>query len=92
MKINLQTLHFKASDDLKNLVEEKVSKLDRFNSSIISAEVILTDEGDRLLNKTCDIRLIIPGNDDMVKKSAATFEEALSEAVNTLQGILSAKK
>ena len=92
MKINLQTLHFKASDDLKNFVEEKVNKLGRFDSSIISAEVTLTEEGGGLLNKTCDIRLVVPGNNDMVKKTAASFEEAVSEAVNTLQGILSAKK
>lgn len=92
MKINLQTLHFKASDDLKNFVEEKVNKLGRYDSSIISAEVTLTDEGDRLLNKTCDIRLIVPGNDDLVKKSAASYEEAVSEAVSVLQAMLSAKK
>ena len=92
MKINLQTLHFKASDDLKNFVEEKVNKLGRFDSSIISAEVTLTEEGSGLLNKTCDIRLVVPGNDDFVKKTAASFEEAVSESVNTLQGMLSAKK
>lgn len=92
MKINLQTLHFKASDDLKNFVEEKVNKLSRFDSSIISAEVTLSDDGGGLENKTCDIRLIVPGYDDFVKKSAATFEEAVSDAVNTLQGILNAKK
>ena len=92
MKINLQTLHFKASDDLKNFVEEKVNKLGRFDSSIISAEVTLTEEGGGLLNKTCDIRLVVPGNHDMVKKTAASFEEAISESVNTLQGMLSAKK
>ena len=92
MKINLQTLHFKANDDLKNFVEEKVNKLGRFDSTIISAEVTLTDEGGGLLNKTCDIRLIVPGNDPFVKKTAATFEEAVAESVNTLQAILSAKK
>lgn len=92
MKINLQTLHFKASDNLKNFVEEKVSKLGRFDSSIISAEVTLTEDGSALVNKTCDIRLVIPGHDNMVKKSASTYEEAVLDAVNTLQGILSAKK
>ena len=92
MKINLQTLHFKGSDDLKNFVEEKVSKLEKFNSEIISAEVTLTEDGGGLQNKTCDIRLIVPGNDDIVKKSASSFEEAIAEAVSTLQSILTAKK
>lgn len=92
MKINLQTLHFKGSEELKNFVEEKVSKLAKFDSTIISAEVTLTEDGSALQNKTCDIRLIVPGNDDMVKKSASSFEEAISDAVNTLQTILTAKK
>ena len=92
MKINLQSVHFKASDALKSFVEEKVNKLGRFDSSIISAEVTLTEEGGGLENKTCDIQLVVPGNDNFVKKSAASFEEAVSDAVNTLQGILSAKK
>ena len=92
MKINLQTLHFKGSDDLKNFVEEKVSKLERFDSSIISAEVTLTEDGNGLQNKTCDIRLVVPGNDDIVKKSASSFEEAISDAVSTLQMKLTAKK
>lgn len=92
MKINLQTLHFKGSDDLKNFVEEKVSKLERFDSSIISAEVTLTEDGNGLQNKTCDIRLVVPGNDDIVKKSASSFEEAISDAVSALQIKLTAKK
>ena len=92
MKINLQTLHFKANDELKSFVEEKVNKLSRFDSSIISAEVTLTDDGGGIQNKTCDIRLVVPGNDNFVKKSASSFEEAVSETVSTLQELLSAKK
>lgn len=92
MKIHLQSVHFKASDELKSFVEEKVNKLGRFDSSIITAEVTLSDDGGGLENKTCDIRLVVPGNDDFVKKSAASYEEAVSEAVNALQSILSAKK
>ena len=92
MKINLQTLHFDATDELKSFVEEKVNKLGRFDSSIMSAEVTLTDEGSGLESKTCDIRLVIPGNDDFVKKTAATFEEAISESVNVLLGMINARK
>ncbi|MEO6684298.1 MAG: HPF/RaiA family ribosome-associated protein [Ginsengibacter sp.] len=91
MKINLQTIHFKANDAIKTFVDDKVGKLARFDSSIISAEVTLTDDGGGLENKTCDIRLIVPGNDNFVKKSAASFEEAIAECVSALQGVLTAK-
>ena len=92
MKINLQTLHFKASDNLNNFVEEKVGKLVRFDDSIISAEVTLTEDGNSVDNKFCDIRLVVPGNDDFVKKNAVSFEVAIADAVDTLQKILTEKK
>ena len=36
MKINLQSLHFKASDQLKEFVDEKVGKLFRLNDDILA--------------------------------------------------------
>ena len=92
MKINLQTLNFKADEKLKDFVNEKVGKLERFDGSIISAEVTLTDSGNSADNKHCDIQLVVPGNDNFVKKSGASFEEAIAEAVDTLRVILSARK
>ena len=92
MKINLQTLKFKAKDELDNFVTEKVSKLERFDDKIISADVTLSIDGDIPENKVCEIRLIVPGYDDFVKKNAATFEEAISSSVETLQKILRRKK
>ena len=92
MKINLQTLHFKAGDELKSFVDEKVGKLARFDDSILSAEVTLTLDGNSIDNKLCDIRLVVPGNDDFVKKSAVSFEEAIADCVNVLQQKLTERK
>ncbi|MEO8720082.1 MAG: HPF/RaiA family ribosome-associated protein [Ginsengibacter sp.] len=93
MNINLQTLKFKAKPELINFVNEKVGKLSRFDDKIISADVTLSVDGANILdNKICDIRLIVPGNDDFVKKNAATFEEAVSNSVDILQKILQRKK
>ncbi|MEO7043838.1 MAG: ribosome-associated translation inhibitor RaiA [Ferruginibacter sp.] len=93
MKINLQSLHFKASDNLKEFVEDKVSKLSHFDDKIISADVTLfSDDGKNIDNKVCEIRLVVPGYDDFVKKNAESFEEAIADAVETLQKILRRKK
>ena len=92
MKITFQALHFVANEKLKSFVEEKVNKLSRYDASIISAEVTLTEDGNSVNNKTCDIRLVVPGNDHLVKKSASAFEESIADAVDTLQVILTAKK
>lgn len=89
MKINLQSLKFTAKNHLKEFVEEKVAKLDRFYDRIIAAEVTLTLEDEKLVdNKACDIKLLIPGNDVLVKRNAASFEEAILTCVETLQNNL----
>lgn len=93
MKINMQSLHFKASENLKEFVDEKVGKLFRYDDKIISADVTLfSDDGKNIDNKVCEIRLVVPGYDDFVKKNAASFEEAILEAVEILQKILRRKK
>lgn len=93
MKINLQSLKFTAKQHLIDFVHEKVNKLERFDDKIISAEVSLyTQDGKHVDNKACDIRLVIPGNDLIVKRNAATFQEAVLNAVETLQNLLTRKK
>ncbi|MEO8853398.1 MAG: HPF/RaiA family ribosome-associated protein [Ginsengibacter sp.] len=93
MKINLKTLKFKPKDELNNFVTEKVSKLERFDDKIMSADVTLSLDGpNNPENKICEIRLVVPGYDDFVKKNAATFEEAIDNCVEALQTILRRKK
>ncbi|MEO6135819.1 MAG: HPF/RaiA family ribosome-associated protein [Ginsengibacter sp.] len=93
MKINLKSLKFTAKEELKEFVQEKVSKLSRFNDKIISAEVTLFLEDTKLPdNKVCEIKLVVPGNDDFVKKTAVSFEEAILSSVETMQTILQRKK
>lgn len=93
MKINLQSLKFTAKPHLIDFVHEKVNKLERFDDRIISAEVTLyTQDGKHIDNKACDIRLMIPGNDLIVKRNGSTFQESILTAVETLQNQLTRKK
>ena len=93
MKINLKSLHFNASSQLKEFVDEKVGKLFHHNEEILSAEVTLFADDIKIRNnKVCEIRLVVPGYDDFVKKDAASFEEAVLDAVEALQKILRRKK
>lgn len=93
MTINIQSLKFTAKQELQDFVNEKVGKLSRFDDKIISADVTLElDTANKIDNKICEIRLIVPGYDDFVKKNATTFEEAVLNSVDTLQTILQRKK
>ncbi len=92
MQINLQTLKFDARPELNDYVNEKVGKLSQYEDKIISADVTLSINGDIVENKVCEIRLVVPGNDDFVKKNATTFEEAIHSCADVLQKILRRKK
>lgn len=89
----MKALKFSAKNHLKEFLNEKVSKLERFDDKILSAEVTLTLlDVKNSANKQCDIRLIVPGNDHIVKCTGESFEEAILKAVETLQNVLQRKK
>ncbi|MCO6497840.1 MAG: ribosome-associated translation inhibitor RaiA [Chitinophagaceae bacterium] len=93
MKVNLKCLKFSPKEHLKEFVNDKVSKLERFDDKIISAEVTLyIQDGKHIDNKACDIRLVVPGNDHIVKKAATSFEAAILDAVETMQNLLNRRR
>jgi putative sigma-54 modulation protein len=92
MTINIQSVHFKASDDLQQHVQEKVGKLFEHNDKIVRADVTLFEDGGAPNNQYCEIRLIVPGNDHIAKKAAPTYEKAVHDTVDTLLKILRQQK
>lgn len=89
MDIIIQSLGFKAGNELEEYVREKLGKLNP-NDHIIRANVTLflgPDKGTTNLTY-CEIRLEVPGNDHFVKEDGTEFVQAIDEAVNKLQKIL----
>ncbi len=93
MKVQVQAVNFNADKDLIQLIEEKVKGLLRFYDHIIEARVYLkvqkTSQRD---NKELEIRLGIPGDDPVVKKTSYSFEDALLQAVTTMKKTLKRHK
>ncbi len=92
MTVNIQSIHFKASEKLQAHVQEKVRKLFDLNDKIIRAEVILFQDGSGPASQFCEIKLAVPGKDHLATKGAATYEKAVVGAVATLQRVLRRKK
>ena len=44
MNIDITSRHFTASDHLKNLVYEKIKKIEKFHEGILNCKIILTKE------------------------------------------------
>lgn len=86
MKITIQSIHFNSKVELNDFITEKVAKLAHLFDKIESASVTLKlEKSDTRENKTCDIRLGVPGNDLFVSRQSETFEAATIDAVDALQ-------
>ncbi len=93
MKLRFQTQGFTASEDLTQLLYQKVAKLAKFFDKIIVAEVRMSsDNSDVNENKVCNIRLVIPGNDLLANAQCKTFEEAVADAVEALKKQIEKRK
>ncbi len=88
MDVIIQSLGFKAGEQLEEYIREKLSKL-RPNDHIVRANVTLFLGPDRATPNTyCEIRLEVPGNDHFIKESSPEFEQSVDSAVNKLQTML----
>lgn len=93
MDIIIQAKDFKVGNSLRAFITEKVGKLYNKCKSIIRAEVILRQGGhSELENKLCEIRLLVPGNDHIVKVNSTVYEKSVFKAVNVLDKILRRNK
>jgi len=89
MNIIIKSVDFQASNALETFVKEKVGKLFKHSNNIIRANVILRKgENNSIENKQCQITLMIPGNDHIVKRKAGLYEKSVLQAVEVLQKIL----
>jgi len=86
MKLDIQSVHFKADSDLLEFIQKKVDKLEQFYDGILSGEVKLRiDKAEDKENKVVEIMLDVPGNNLFSKRQCASFEEATDEAVEALR-------
>ena len=93
MKITIQTVGVTPHEPLKEKIKKKLSKLETFYDKIVEAAVYLKVENTSdKNNKTIELVVKIPGNDIVVKKTGASFEESLDESVDTAKKLLIKKK
>ena len=93
MKINITNIAFTLRKELGDLIQNKVKKLVRFYKEIIGIEISLkVDKSTTKQNKTCKIRLVIPGYDMLSGARDETFEGATAKAVEALERQIERRK
>ncbi|KPH12365.1 HPF/RaiA family ribosome-associated protein [Chryseobacterium sp. ERMR1:04] len=93
MKITVQSIGLTPHEPLESHIEKKVSKLETFYDKIHEGKVFLKVENNAdKVNKTTELILAVPGEDIVVKKTSASFEESLDLCVDTAKKLLIKKK
>ncbi|MGM5631237.1 ribosome-associated translation inhibitor RaiA [Apibacter raozihei] len=93
MKIKAQAVNFNAQESLLEFLDKKLSKLDLFYDKIVRANVYMKLENSTdKENKTVDIILEVPGDDLVVKKTSASFEESIDLSCEALKKMIIKKK
>lgn len=85
MKVDIQSIHFKADVKLLDFITRKVEKVQTFSDGIQSADVYLKVEKDaEKENKTVEVKINISGNPIFAKEQSNTFESATDLVLDKL--------
>lgn len=86
MNITINAVKFKADPKLEKFTTDKLGKLDRIIDSATKCEVFLkVDKPETDNNKIAEISLTLPGQTLFNSKQADTFEQAVSDCVDSMK-------
>lgn len=85
MDTRITARHFSASKQLKDFVNTRVGKLERFYDGITDARVILSKHNGSGGPKTAEITLNVRRNSLIAQEEAQSHEEAIDRCVSRLR-------
>ena len=83
MNIEVTARHFTPSDILKELIEEKVSKVEKYNVELTRCNVVLTKE-ENGVEQSVEIIAHGKGHEFVSHDNSSKFEKSLANAVDKL--------
>ena len=85
MNINVQSIHFEATEQLHAFIEKKVGKFAK-NCDEATADVVLkVVKPETAMNKEVQISLVMSGGKLFAEKTCDTFEEAVDRCCEALK-------
>ena len=93
MHVNFQSINFKADIKLVEFTQRRIEKISQFYDQIVDVYVYTKVENfSDKINKLVELKIGIPGDDVIVKKTAKTFEEAINSAADSAERVLKRRK
>jgi len=93
MNVIFQSVNYTADAKLIAFTEKRMQKTALFHNQIVEIYVYtkVENHSDKI-NKQAELKIGIPGDDVIVKKTAKTFEEAIQMAADTAERVLKRRK
>ena len=82
MNVKITSRHFTPSEQLKALVNEKISKVNKFNIQLTRCHVILSRENG--LEESVEIVTHSKGHEFVAHDNSSVFKKSLANSVNKL--------
>lgn len=93
MKVNVHAVNFAVDKKLVDFVQLRMDRLEKYYDKVVSADVFLkVEKTSDKENKIVEIKIIVPGDDFVVKKQCKTFEEGVELSAETLERLLVKRK
>lgn len=93
MKVNVHAVNFNIDRKLIDFIQERLDKTEKYYDRVVSSDVFLKLENTSdKENKTVEIKILVPGDEFIVKKTNKTFEEAADLAADSLERLLVKRK
>ena len=93
MKVNVQSVNFNIDKGLVDFINVKMDSLDKYYDKIIETNVYLKVQNkSEKENKVTEVKMLIPGDEFIVKKQCKTFEEGIDLTLGSLKRLLQKKK
>ena len=93
MNVNFQSVNYIADIKLVEFTQKRIEKITQFYNQIVDVFVYTKVENSSdKINKFAELKIGIPGDDVIVKKTAKSFEEAINQAADSAERILKRRK
>ena len=91
MKVNVHAVN--VDKKLTDFIEERMNKLEKYYDKIVSSDVFLkVEKTSDKENKIVEAKIIVPGDEFIVKKQCKSFEEGVELVSESLQRSLLKRK
>jgi putative sigma-54 modulation protein len=86
LPISFQAIHFSADHKLREYMQEKLNKLDKFHPKVLDVQVFLKlENAGQIKDKIVELKVAVPGQTLLVTEKDKKFESAFDVALEALK-------